>query len=106
MQHNITNSSSTDKKIDNLVEQMKSLRFKLSSMEKRYEEACKAGKDTASGDGSATSVTLRVPTPQGVEVGLTTNREEREEAEVGLEEVSIPGEVASREKKRIMGERN
>ena len=54
LQHNITNSSSTDNKIDTLVEQMKSLSLKLSSMEKRYEEACKAGKDTASGDGSAT----------------------------------------------------
>ena len=47
-------------------------------------------------------VPLRVPTPQWVEVDLTTNREEGEEAEVGLKEVSMPGELASREKKRIM----
>ena len=56
-QHNVLPNvqSSTDKKIDNLVEQMKSLRQKLNAMEKKYEDACKTEKETASGDDPASS---------------------------------------------------
>ena len=57
LQHNVLPNvqSSTDKKIDNLVEQMKSLRQKLNAMEKKYEDACKAEKETASHDDPASS---------------------------------------------------
>ena len=55
-------SSSTDKKIDNLLEQMKSLRSKLTSMEKKYEDACKGGKETTSEHDSASFNSFQ---PQG-----------------------------------------
>ena len=50
-----TYSCSTDKKIDNLVEQVKTLKQKLYSTEKKCEDASKTGKDTTSSDSSASS---------------------------------------------------
>ena len=58
LQHNVlqnTYSCSTDKKIDNLVEQVKTLKQKLYSIEKKCEDASKTGKDTTSSDSSASS---------------------------------------------------
>ncbi|MCU7954523.1 MAG: hypothetical protein KZQ64_14205 [gamma proteobacterium symbiont of Bathyaustriella thionipta] len=53
-QQNVS-TNSTDRKIDNLVEQIKGLKSKLVSIEKKCEEANKRGGEVSSGSGSATS---------------------------------------------------
>lgn len=56
LQHNVLQnaySCSTDKKIDNLVEQVKALKLKLYSIEKKCEDASQTEKDTTSSDSSA-----------------------------------------------------
>ena len=55
-----------DKKIDNLVDHMKSLRQKLDDLEKKYEDACKTGKAVSSSDGSANITSSQASyTPRG-----------------------------------------
>ena len=63
---NVASPSTMDKKIDNLVDHMKSLRQKLDDLEKKYEDACKTGKAVSSSDGSANTTSSQASyTPRG-----------------------------------------
>ena len=75
------------------MEQVKTVKQKLYSMEKKCEDASKTGKDTTSSDSSASSSIFSMTTPHGVEVSPSNNGVKGVDAEVVLEGVQIQREV-------------
>ena len=63
---NEASHSTMDKKIDHLVDHMKSLRQKLDDLEKKFEAACKTGKAVSSNDRSVNTTSSQASyTPRG-----------------------------------------